>query len=230
MSEKDFIKNKLSLMQKDKQPVFDKLAEPLQKMAQEAETGKKIKIPVDGNWFTVSFDAVEVKQNRLVISARRMVDGLTPSNHNPAEKEYVVIFEGTRAAYLKGYYKNHVVHGWPYIGWDIRSYADHPSIPKTRVYVNGFIAHDEIRKMVVAMERVYGVSNIYNNYINDNLNRVQNGIRAGRSIQEIEKIWSKGLMESLGYHFVEAFDTGHPKGNWKEIHVHWCKFEKDLRG
>lgn len=86
MSDKDFIINKLLLMKKDKQAVFDKLVDPLQEMAAQAEPGKKVKIPVDGNWFKVSFDAVEVKQNRLVISAQRISDGLVVNPHNPTEK------------------------------------------------------------------------------------------------------------------------------------------------
>jgi len=231
MADKEFILKKLNLMQKDKQPVFDKLAEPLAKMAEQGEQSKKIKIPADGRWFKVSFDAVEVKKNRLVITATRLNDALTVASYDPSEKQYIVNFEGTRAAYLLGFFKQrHPLYGWPYIGWDIRSYANHPTNPAVRVYVRGFVAHDELRKMILAMERVCGTTNIYNKYINDNLMRVQNGIKVGKTIREIEKIWSKGMMESLGYHYVEAFDTGHPRGKWEEIHVHWCKFERDLSG
>jgi hypothetical protein len=80
------------------------------------------------------------------------------------------------------------------------------------------------------MERIYGTRNIVNSYINDNLMRFQMGINAGKTPQQIEKGWSKGMMESLGYKCVEAFDTGMPKGNWNGVSVHWCKHENDLRG
>jgi len=230
MSDKDFIIKKLNLIQKDRQPVFDKLVEPLTQMAEQGVQGKKIKITADGNWFNVSFDAVEAKKDRLVISAKRLQDGLMASRHDPAEKEYVVNFQGTRAAYLRGYYKPyHPVFRWPYIWWDIRSYANQPGNAQARVYVQGFYAHDEIRKLVIAMEGVYGTSNILNKYINDNLLRFQAGIKAGKAPVEIEKAWSRGLMESLGYQHVEAFDTGLVKSKWNEVHVHWCKNANDLR-
>lgn len=74
------------------------------------------------------------------------------------------------------------------------------------------------------MERV-----VFNKYINDNLLRFQIGIKAGKTPQEIEKVWSIGLMEGLGYRYVKAEDTGHPIGRWKEVSVHWCKHERDLR-
>ena len=79
------------------------------------------------------------------------------------------------------------------------------------------------------MEGVYGTTNILNSYINDNLLRFQMGIRIGKTPQEIEKKWSNGLMESLGYRFVEAFDSGNTKGSWLEVKSHWCKHAKDLR-
>lgn len=80
------------------------------------------------------------------------------------------------------------------------------------------------------MESVYGTTNILNTYINDNLVRFQMGIKAGKAPQEIEKVWSRGLMESLGYRFVEANDTDGPKGNWNGVAVHWCKYQRDLQG
>lgn len=80
------------------------------------------------------------------------------------------------------------------------------------------------------MEGVYGTSNIYNSYVNDNLLRFQMGIINRKTPQQIAKEWSQGLMESLGFHHVEAFDTGYPKGSWKEVKVHWCKSPKDLGG
>jgi hypothetical protein len=61
MSDKDFINSKLLLMKEDKQTVFTGFVGPLQEMAQQGELGKKVQIPVDGNWFTVSFDAIQVK-------------------------------------------------------------------------------------------------------------------------------------------------------------------------
>jgi hypothetical protein len=130
---------------------------------------------------------------------------------DPTEKQYVVEFAGTRAAYLKGYYNpHHVAFGWPYISWDVRAYAKHTIDSNKRVYVHGFYAHEELRKLIVAMEGAYGASNIFNTYINDNLARFQLGIQAGKDPQKIEKEWSMGLMESLGYKHVEAF--GLPKG------------------
>jgi hypothetical protein len=231
MAENDFIKNKLSLMTKDKQTVFDKLVDPLQEMALQGERSKKIRVPADGNWFSVSFDAVEVKKDRLVISAKRIIDGLTTASYNPSEKRYIVEFEGTRAAYLRGFYEpRHPVGGWPYIAWDIRSYANHPTDSAKRVYVQDFRAHAELRKLILAMESMHGTSNIYNKYINDNLTRFKMGIQTGKTPQEIEKTWSKGLMEGLGYRYVEAEDTGHPKGKWNGVSVHWCKKKHDLRG
>ncbi|MGD8939521.1 MAG: hypothetical protein PVJ72_09080 [Gammaproteobacteria bacterium] len=231
MNEKDFIKGKLSIMAKDKQKGFDELVEPLSDMAQEGEQAKKVQIPADGNWFTISFEAIEIANDRLVISANRIKNGLVVSPYDPSEMQYIVEFEGTRAAYLRGYYKSyHPIGGWPYISWDIRSYANHPSSPSTRVYVRDFRAHTEIKKLILAMESVYGTKNIVNSYINDNLLRFQNGIRAKNTPQEIEKAWSRGMMESLGYSYVEAFDTSHPTGNWNGVSVHWCKMEQDLRG
>ena len=230
MSDKDFINNKLQLMKKDKQTVFDGFVGPLQEMAQDGTLTKKIQIPADGRWFSVSFDAVEVKKNRLVITAKRIQDGLEPHPHNPTEKLYIVNFDNTRAAYLRGYHKQHRQYGWSYIGWDIRSYANSSHDPGARVYVQGFYAHEEIRKLILAMERVYGTSHILNSYINDNLKRIQAGIKAGQTLEEIEKTWSRGLMESLGYRHVEAVKSGNPPGSWQDASVHWCKNRNDLCG
>ena len=230
MSKKDFIKSKLDLIKKDNQDGFKDLAEPLAQMAENGEISKTVEIPADGNWFTISFDAVQVKENRLVISAKRVKDGLVPSRYDPSTMEYVVEFQGTRAAYLYGYYKpRHPILGRPFISWDIRSYANNPANPSIRVYVSSFRAHNELRRLILAMERVYGTSNIVNKYINDNKLRFQLGIKANKSPEQIEKEWSQGLMESLGYHHVEAADTGYPKGTWKEIDVHWCKNAQDLK-
>ncbi|TPD49614.1 MAG: hypothetical protein C9355_15105 [Thalassolituus maritimus] len=80
------------------------------------------------------------------------------------------------------------------------------------------------------MQKLYGTSNIVNSYINDNLARFRAGVNAGRTPEEIELAWSKGLMESLGYKHVEAFDTGMPKGSWNGVSVHWCKSPGDMRG
>ena len=98
------------------------------------------------------------------------------------------------------------------------------------VYVKDFFAHNEIRKLITSMEKLYGTSNIVNSYINDNLTRFRAGINAGKTPEEIELAWSKGLMESLGYKHVEAFDTGMPKGSWNGVSVHWCKNPGDMRG
>lgn len=56
------------------------------------------------------------------------------------------------------------------------------------------------------------------------------GLNVGKNPQQIEKEWSKGMMEGLGYNHVEAFDTGLPKGDWRGVSIHWCKNEIDLRG
>ena len=231
MADKDFIIKKLELMQKDKQKGFKELVEPLQDVAENNALHKTVDIPVDGNWFTVSFKAVEVNKNRLVIEAKRKKDGLIASSGDPSLKEYVVEFSGTRAAYLYGFYKpHHPIARWPYIYWDIRAYTNHPADSSMRIYVNGFRARDELRRLIVSMESIYGTSNIVNKYIKDNLFRVQSGIKAGKSIQDIEKTWSQGLMESLGYNYVEGFDIGFPKGTWEEVEVHWCKNRRDIRG
>ncbi len=81
----------------------------------------------------------------------------------------------------------------------------------------------------MAMEDVYGTNNVLNSYINDNRDRFRLGIQMKKSPGEIEKAWSQNLMESLGSHYVEAFDTSFPKGKWDKIKVHWCKKEQDLR-
>lgn len=231
MSKEDFIKDKLSLMKKDNQNGFNDFVEPLQNMVDKNEASKTVQIPADGNWFNLSFNAVDVKQNRLVISAKRIRNGLETCSYDPSLKEYVVEFVGTRAAYIKGFYKHrHPIYEWPYIHWDIRSYATSSFDPSVRIYVQGFYAREEIRKMILALEGVYGSTNILNSYINDNLLRFQLGIRLNKTPQQIEKEWSQGLMESLGYHHVEAFDTGYPKGRWREVAAHWCKKNQDLRG
>jgi len=231
MSVKDFIKRKLELIEKDDSQEFKNLLDPLDKMADENESSKLIQIPDGNTWFKLKFNAVEIKQNRLVITAQRIENGLRSLSFDPSLKEYVVEFNGTRAAYLRGFYEaRHRLHGWPYIYWDIRSYANHPTNPNIRVYVRDFRASDEIRKMIKAMESFYGTSNIFNSYINDNALRFKMGIKTKKSPQQIEKQWSKGLMESLGYHHIEAFDESTLKGSWEKIKVHWCKKETDLRG
>jgi hypothetical protein len=231
MSNINFIKNKLTFIEKDKQKIFSEFIDPLNSMAERGEVNKKIQIQADGNWFNLSFQSVEIKKDRLVISAERVVNGITPASYDPSEKQYVVEFQGTRAAYLRGYYKSrHPKGGWPFIWWDVRSYANHPNNSNVRVYVKDFYAHEEIRKLIVSMERIYGTKNIVNAYINDNLMRFQMGINTGKSPQQIEVNWSKGMMEHLGYKHVEAFDTGLPVGKWRGVSVHWCKNAIDLRG
>ena len=231
MAISDFIKNKLELISRDNQKVFTDLSGPIHDMAKDGLASKKVKVPADGNWFTVSFDAVELQKDRLVVSAQRARNGVTTAEYDPTEKQYIVEFNGTRAAYLRGYYKaRHPIGGWPFIWWDIRSYANHPQSPDTRVYVKDFFAHNEIRKLITSMEKIYGTSNIVNSYINDNLARFRAGINAGKTPEEIELAWSNGLMESLGYKHVEAFDTGMPKESWNGVSVHWCKSPGDMRG
>jgi len=226
MSDKDFLIKKLNLMKKDKQRVFGDLAEPLAAMAEQGATTKKISIPADGNWFNVSFEAVQVKEDRAVITAQRIYDGMVAGRYDPALREFRVEFQGTRAAYLFGeYHTHHSIGHWPYISWDVRSYANHPNNKDMRVYVSSFRAHHEIRRMIVAMQAHYGTSNIVNGYINDNLQRFKIGIAAKKSPQQIEKQWSKGMMESLGYKYIEAF--GAPKGTWDSVKVHWFKNQKD---
>lgn len=231
MSDKDFLRSKVELLGKDKQSFFDGLAAPLSDMIKQGEHDRKIQIPADGNWFRISFDAIEARKDRLVISARRVVDGLVPVLGGGGAMEYVVEFEGTRAAYLRGYYfASHRIGGWPYITWDIRSYTTLSSMPGCRIYVQNFRANDEIRRLILAMEAKYHTKNIVNSYINDNLSRFQAGIRANKTSQQIEKEKFGSMMENLGYRHVEAHDKGYPQGSWKELAVHWCKLEQDLCG
>jgi len=200
-------------------------------MADQGEMTKKIHVPAFGDVFEISFDAIEEKKDRLVISAKRRVNGFVPASYDPTEMRYVVEFIGTRAAYIRGYYKTrHHMGGWPFIWWDIRSYANHLEDPNVRVYVRDFFAHNEIKKLIIAMEGHYGTQNIVNSYIKDNLTRFQMGIKSGKSPQKIEQEWSRGMMEGLGYKYVEAFDTGKPQGKWQGVSVHWCKNIADLRG
>lgn len=130
-------------------------------MAQSGEQVRKVHIPADGNWFKISFDAIEQKKDRLLISAKQIKAGMGRSKYDPSAKEYVIEFEGTRAAYLKAYYQEqHRRYGWPYISWDIRSYATLPQFSDARVYVESFRAHAEIKKLIQAMEAEYGSRNI----------------------------------------------------------------------
>lgn len=221
MANNDFFKKKLGLLKKDKQEVLGDLASPLEEHIKGSNGTTPIEIPIDGNWFKVSFSAIQLKEDRLVINAERIRNGFIGD-------QYVVEFKGTRAAYLRGYYEpTHRAGRWPFIHWDIRSYANHPTDPTKRVYVSGFYAHQELRKMIRRMEQRYGVKNIVNTYINDNLIRLQVGIRAGKTPSKIEKDWSKGMMESLGYHYIEALDTGITKGAWQGAKVHWFKNKED---
>jgi len=231
VSNKDFIKKKLELLIKDEQDGFKDFSEPLAIMAENEEFSKTVKIKADGDWFKLNFNAVQVKENRLVISAKRVKDGLVRSSYDPQIMDYVVEFQGTRAAYLYGEYKpQHRFLRKPYISWSIRAYANHPNNSALRIYISSFRAHNELRRLILAMEGYYGVENIINSYINDNQLRFQMGIKAGKTPEQIEKEWSQGMMESLGYHYIEASDTGYPKGNWKNIEVHWCKKKQDLMG
>lgn len=231
MSENNFVKDKLTLMRADKQVGFGQFADSLDEMAKTGESFRKIQIPADGNWFKISFDAIEQNKDKLIISARRIKNGIHTNKYDPSAKSYTVEFEGTRAAYLIGYYEErHRRYGWPYLSWDIRSYTTISQFPDARIYVENFYAHNEIKKLILAMENLYGSCNIFNSYINDNLKRFRKGIQDGKTVAQIEKEWSRGLMESLGYHYVEGFDEGFPNGNWNDAAIHWAKLEQDLRG
>jgi hypothetical protein len=219
---KDFINAKLALLKKDNQKTFADLAEPLAKMLEKGEAKKVVKIEPYDSWFTLSFDAVELEKDRLVISAQRNMDGLKPDGN------YQVSFEGTRTAYLYGFYvPRHRAFGKPYITWDIRAYANHPNHPDARVHVHGFRAHNELKRLIKTMETKHHTSNVSNKYIKDNLQRFQIGVKLGKDPVDIEKNWSRGLMESLGYNYVEALDIGAPKGAWNDVEVHWCKKKSD---
>lgn len=135
---KDFIKAKLSLLKKDKQKIFLDLGGELDAMSENNITQKHVKISSDGNWFELSFDTVSERHDRLVISAQRIKNGFVGDR-------YMVAFNGTRAAYLYGYYEHrHRQGGWPYIHWDIRAYANSPADRNVRVYVKSFRADDEL--------------------------------------------------------------------------------------
>ncbi len=217
---KDFILNKLALLKKDNQQTFSELAEPLVKMLENGEATKIVKVPNDNNWFKVSFDAVRVAEDRLVITAEREHSGVY-------DGAYVVDFKDTRAAYLQGYYEpRHRRYGFSYITWDVRAYANSLK-DGSRVYVHGFRAHKEIEQMIKKMEQLYSTSNIVNKYINDNLTRVKHGIKCGRKPEQIEKNWSRGMMERLGYRHVELIDTGRPQGEWNNATSHWFKHHFD---
>jgi len=221
MSNKKFIAEKLGLIRKDNQSVFASIVDPLSKTMEDSPEKLSFKVPVDGNWFKLSFTALELKKDRLVINAERIRNGFLGA-------QYIVEFKGTRAAYLRGYYERfHQGGKWPYIHWDIRSYANHPIDKNKRIYVSGFHAHDELQKMIQRMEQRFGTKNIINTYINDNLLRLQIGVRVGKTPAEIEKKWSKGMMEQLGYKYVEALDTGPKKGAWHSAKVHWHKLKLD---
>jgi hypothetical protein len=217
MDRKDFILSKLKLAKQDKQKTFSNLSEPLAKMIEKDEASEIVKVPVDGNWFKIEFDAVKVKEDRLVISAKKM--------ESPIQNDtYMINFEGTRAAYLAARY-NHPSFRcpYPYIDWDIRSYAKHPHKTNMRVYVHEFRLQKEIPVMIKKMEERYNTSHCYNKYVNDNLQRLQTGIKQGKSPEQLELIKSNGMMESLGYTYVDVLDRGNPKGEWRDIYVHWCK-------
>ncbi len=231
MSDNDFLKTKLGLIKKDGAKDISDLVDPLSDMAKGGAKSGQITIPADGRVFDVSFDVVDQQKDRLIISAKKVKNGLYPLSYDPSTAEYLVQFEGLRSIYLRGNYKaRHPMYGWSYISWDVRSYVNFPTDPNKRVYVHGFRAHDEIRKMIKSMEARFGTTNILNRYISDNLQRFRGGILQNKTPEKIEKEWSKGMMEALGYQNVEAFDKGHPKGGWKEVEVHWCKKNSDLVG
>lgn len=218
---KKFILEKFKLLKKDNQSIFTSMVDQLSEKVEDSPENSTFEIPIDGNWFKFSFTALEVKQDRLVINAERIKNGFFWD-------QYIVEFKGTRAAYLRGYYEaSHRIGRWSYIYWDIRSYVNDAWNKNKRIYVQDFHAHHELRTMIERMEQRFGTKNIVNKYINDNLLRIQTGITQGKTAIEIEKNWSKGMMESLGYNYVEALDTGAKKGAWHNVTVHWHKLEQD---
>ncbi len=228
MNQKDFIKSKIELLAKDDQKTFNDMSSALDTMAEKGMRQNTVKLPTDGNFFKISFDAVKIKEDRLVITASRSQDGMYSNRYNPAEKEYRVEFDGTRAAYLIGLYNpSHRLGRWPYISWEVRAYANNPANANQRVYVRGFHASKEIKRMLRAMGEYYNTNNVCNSYINDNQLRFKTGMQINKTPEQIEREWSKGLMESLGYQYVEARDSGHPKGQWNGVESHWFKLERD---
>ena len=226
MDTKSFLLNKLKLLKKDQQLGFSDIAEPLAKSLEKNANANNIDIKADGNWFKVSLDAVQLDIDRAVISAQRIHDGMVPGRFNSSQREFRVEFQGTRAAYLFGeYHQSHRFGNWPYISWDIRSYANNPQSSNMRVYVSSFRAHNEIRRLVSSMQAYYGTRNVVNSYINDNLKRFKIGVASKKSYEQIEKEWSRGLMESMGYSNVEAsVSLNHANDSVK---VHWYKDLKD---
>ena len=157
MSNEKFLKDKLSLLQKNNQNGFKDFVGPMHEMADKNETSRVIKIPADGNWFKLSFDTVQLKEDRVVITAHRIYDGMTPSRSDSStyefRVEFRVEFQGTRAGYLFGeYHQRHPLGGWPFISWDVRSYVNSLQNPGMRIYVSGFYAHNEIKRMIIAMQ------------------------------------------------------------------------------
>ena len=151
---------------------------------------------------------------------------MTPARFDPSLQEFRIEFQGTRAAYIfGGYHSRHSIGGWPFISWDVRAYANNPQNPNMRVYVSGFYAHEEIKRLITTMEGHYGTRNVLNSYINDNLQRFKMGIAQKKTVDQVEKAWSKGMMESLGYQHVEA--SGLHKETWNSVKVHWFKDVKD---
>ena len=223
-----FINAKLANINTDKQDDLKGLLKPMADMAEKNERTRIVK--TDGNWFKVDFDVVDQISDRLVIVAERVHDGPVIISTAQIPIEYKIEFKYTRAAYLYGYYNNaHRIGRWPYLSWDVRAYATSPNSGQ-RVYVQGFHAHEEIRKMLVKMNTYYGVRHIVNKYINDNLARFKAGVLAGKSPEMIEREWSRGMMESLGYSCVEAIDTSQPKGKWNGVDVHWFKNKNETIG
>lgn len=76
MSQEKFIDGKLGILKQDKQPVFSEIAAPLATMMDKGAVSEIVKIPSDNNWFKLSFDAVQVGEDRMIISAERLTDGL----------------------------------------------------------------------------------------------------------------------------------------------------------
>jgi hypothetical protein len=218
VSYKDFLNKKIKTIIKDGQ--MGDFVEPLQEMMEAGDEEKAIRITPDGNWFKVSFDAVQVKKDRLLISAKKV------TSHQFDQHTYSIGFEGTRAAYLWAKVSQPRFHGWSYLHWDVRAYREFQG---HRVYVREFRAREELKTMIREMESMTGVRNIFNSYINDNFNRIKHGVEAGKNAVDLEKEWSKGLFEGLGYRHCEVDLVG-DGGQIMDVNSHWCKDEHDLKG
>ena len=56
------------------------------------------------------------------------------------------------------------------------------------MYVQDFYAHRELQTMIGRMEQRFGTKNIVNKYINDNLLRIQLGVKRGKAPEALERV------------------------------------------